>query len=105
MIAMVAGPLVVALPSAAVQLIYAMALSGVVNAPDDAPEACIECACSRQRSLWVVTAVVMWLGAVVALLRTPAVFFCTGAAGRYRRSVASEVNDPTVEHEHGGGEH
>ena len=75
MIAMAAGTLVVALPLAVVQVNYAMALSDVANALDAALEARIERACSSQRNLWVVTAVVMGLGAVLALLRTLAVFF------------------------------
>lgn len=64
------GGLIVGTPLAAVQYGYGMALSDVVEARGEALTRAIERACVRQRTLWIVTAVVFGLSALIAIFQT-----------------------------------
>lgn len=64
------GALVVSLPSAIVQMGYALALSRVNEASGSELAAAVELACVRQRNLWVVNGLTAGLIALLLLFTT-----------------------------------
>lgn len=70
MIAFAIGGLVVAVPLAAFEVGYAMALADIERARGDDLRRALERACLSQRNLWIATAVALGLGGLLAVFQT-----------------------------------